>query len=153
MIKRKDGKQMSKTGILTILGTAGAFIANLFGGWDAALTTLLIFMAIDYLLGLIVAAVFHKSNKSESGGLDSRAGLKGLLKKGMVLLIVLVAARLDIMIGSNFIKDGVVIAFVANETISIIENAGIMGVPIPSVITNAIDILQRKSEKKDDVNA
>jgi toxin secretion/phage lysis holin len=110
-------------------------------------------MAIDYLLGLIVAAVFHKSNKSESGGLDSRAGLKGLLKKGMVLLIVLVAARLDIMIGSNFIKDGVVIAFVANETISIIENAGIMGVPIPSVITNAIDILQRKSEKKDDVNA
>lgn len=144
---------MNKTGILTILGTAGAFIANLFGGWDAALTTLLIFMAIDYLLGLIVAAVFHKSNKSESGGLDSRAGLKGLLKKGMVLLIVLVAARLDIMIGSNFIKDGVVIAFVANETISIIENAGIMGVPIPSVITNAIDILQRKSEKKDDVNA
>ena len=144
---------MSKTGILTILGTAGAFIANLFGGWDAALTTLLIFMAIDYLLGLIVAAVFHKSNKSESGGLDSRAGLKGLLKKGMVLLIVLVAARLDIMIGSNFIKDGVVIAFVANETISIIENAGIMGVPIPSVITNAIDTLQRKSEKKDDVNA
>jgi toxin secretion/phage lysis holin len=146
-------KQVNKTGILTILGTAGAFIANLFGGWDAALTTLLIFMAIDYLLGLIVAAVFHKSNKSESGGLDSRAGLKGLLKKGMVLLIVLVAARLDIMIGSNFIKDGVVIAFVANETISIIENAGIMGVPIPSVITNAIDILQRKSEKKDGVNA
>lgn len=144
---------MSKTGILTILGTAGAFIANLFGGWDAALTTLLIFMAIDYLLGLIVAAVFHKSNKSESGGLDSRAGLKGLLKKGMILLIVLVAARLDIVIGSNFIRDGVVIAFVANETISIIENAGIMGVPIPSVITNAIDILQRKSEKKDDVNA
>lgn len=144
---------MSKTGILTILGTAGAFIANLFGGWDAALTTLLIFMAIDYLLGLIVAAVFHKSNKSRSGGLDSRAGLKGLLKKGMVLLIVLVAARLDIMIGSNFIRDGVVIAFVANETISIIENAGIMGVPIPAVIINAVDILQKKSDEKDDVNA
>lgn len=138
---------MNKTGILTILGTAGAFIANLFGGWDAALTTLLIFMAIDYLLGLIVAAVFHKSNKSESGGLDSRAGLKGLLKKGMVLLIVLVAAQLDIVIGGNFIRDGVVIAFIANETISIIENAGVMGVPIPAVITNAIDILQRKSEK------
>ena len=144
---------MSKTGILTILGTAGAFIANLFGGWDAALTTLLIFMAIDYLLGLIVAAVFHKSNKSESGGLDSRAGLKGLLKKGMVLLIVLVAAQLDIVIGSNFIRDGVVIAFIANETISIIENAGIMGVPIPAVIINAIDILQKKSDEKDDVNA
>ncbi len=138
---------MNKTGILTILGTAGAFIANLFGGWDAALTTLLIFMAIDYLLGLIVAAVFHKSNKSENGALDSRASLKGLLKKGMILLIVLVAAQLDIVIGSNFIRDGVVIAFIANETISIIENAGIMGVPIPAVITNAIDILQRKSEK------
>lgn len=138
---------MNKAGILSIIGAIGAFIANMFGGWDAALTTLLIFMAIDYLLGLIVAAVFHKSNKSENGALDSRASLKGLLKKGMILLIVLVAAQLDIVIGSNFIRDGVVIAFIANETISIIENAGIMGVPIPAVIINAIDILQRKSEK------
>lgn len=138
---------MNKTGLLTILGTIGAFIAKMLGGWDAALTTLMIFMGIDFVLGLIVAAVFHKSNKSENGALDSRAGLKGLLKKGMILLIVLVAARLDITIGSNFIRDGVIVAFIANETISIIENAGIMGVPIPAVITNAIDILQRKSEK------
>ena len=144
---------MNKTGLLTILGTIGAFIAKMLGGWDAALTTLLIFMATDYLLGLIVAAVFHKSNKSENGALDSRASLKGLLKKGMILLIVLVAAQLDIVIGSNFIRDGVVIAFIANETISIIENAGIMGVPIPAVIINAIDILQKKSDEKDDVNA
>jgi toxin secretion/phage lysis holin len=147
---------MNKTGLLTILGTIGAFTAKMLGGWDDSLTTLLIFMGIDFVLGLIVAAVFHKSNKSENGALDSRASLKGLIKKGMILLIVLVAAQLDIMIGSNFIRDGVVIAFIANETISIIENAGIMGVPIPAVITNAIDILQRKSEKdvdKDDVNA
>lgn len=144
---------MNKAGVLTILGVVGTFIANMFGGWNASLTTLVIFMGIDFLLGLIVAAVFHKSNKSDSGALDSRASLKGLIKKGMILLIVLIAARLDIVIGSSFIRDGVVIAFIANETISIVENAGIMGVPIPSVITNAIDILQKESEKgikKDD---
>ena len=55
-------------------------------------------------------------------------------RKGVTLLIVLVACRLDVVMGSNFIKDAVVIAFLANETISIIENAGLMGITIPPVI-------------------
>jgi len=136
----------AKTWILGVLGTLGAIISSFFGGWNAALTTLVIFMAIDYLTGLLVAAVFHKSGKSENGALDSRAGFKGLLKKGMILLIVLIAHRLDLAIGSAFIKDAVVIGYIANETISIIENAGLMGLPIPNVIINAIDILKKKSD-------
>ena len=129
-----------------ILGTIGSAIASAFGGWDAALQTLLIFMGIDYLTGLIVAGVFHKSSKTESGALESRAGWKGLCRKGVTLLIVLVACRLDMIINSNFIRDAVVIAFVTNETISIIENAGLMGVPIPTVITKAIEVLKKKSD-------
>ena len=133
-----------KVTALSAIGVTGAFISTLFGGWDAALTTLVIFMGIDYLAGLLVAAVFHKSGKSEKGTLDSRASWKGLCKKGMMLLIVLIAVRLDLMIGTNYIRDAVIIAFVVNELISIIENAGLMGVPIPSVITKAIDVLQDK---------
>ena len=135
-----------KTGILTTIGAVGAFIASLFGGWDAALTTLIIFMAVDYITGLVVAGVFHKSQKTDTGALESRAGWKGLCRKGMTLFVVLIGCRLDLIIGTNFIRDAVVIAYVANETISIIENAGLMGLPIPSVITKAIDILKKKEE-------
>lgn len=130
----------------TIIGIIGGFISSIFGGWNAALTTLCIFMVVDYITGLIVAGVFKRSEKTETGGLESRAGWKGLCRKGVTLIIVLVAARLDMAIGATFIKDGVVIAFVANETISIVENAGLMGVPIPGVIMRAIDVLKKKAD-------
>ena len=133
-----------KTSIITIIGLIGSSLASLFGGWDAALTTLILFMGIDYLTGLIVAGVFHASGKTENGSLESRAGWKGLCRKGVTLLIVLIGCRLDLIMETNFIRDGVVIAFIANETISIIENAGLMGIPIPSVITNAIEVLNKK---------
>ncbi|MBR5582982.1 MAG: phage holin family protein [Lachnospiraceae bacterium] len=135
-----------KASLLTILGVLGATISSLFGGWDAALTTLMIFMGVDYLTGLIVAGVFHKSTKTESGSLESKAGWKGLCRKGMTLLIVLIACRIDLVMGTNFVRDAVVIGYIANETISIVENAGLMGLPIPSVITKAIEVLKKKSE-------
>lgn len=124
----------------------GGLIASMFGGWDAALITLMIFMGIDYLTGLIMAGVFHNSEKTPNGALESRAGWKGLCRKGVTLLIVLVACRLDLVMGSNFIRDAVVIGFIANETISIVDNAGLMGVPIPAVITRAIDVLKHQGE-------
>lgn len=141
-----------KEGICTGIGVLGGFIASLFGGWDAALITLVIFMGIDYLTGLIVAGVFHTSEKTENGTLESRAGWKGLCRKGVTLLVVLVGCRLDLIMGSNFIRDAVVIAFIANETISIIENAGLMGVPIPAVIVKAIEVLKKKAESEETKN-
>ena len=100
-----------------------------------------------HFYGIIVAGVFHRSGKSENGALESRAGFKGLCRKGMILLILLVACRLDLMLGTGYIKDCVCIAFVVNETLSIIENAGLMGVPIPQVLIKAIDVLKAKEEK------
>lgn len=132
----------------TALGTIGSGIALLFGGWDTALITLLIFMAIDYISGLIVAGVFKKSKKSETGGIQSHASFKGLIKKCMILAFVVIGCRLDLMMGASYIRDAVCITFIVNETISIIENAGLMGVPFPKVITNALDILNNKAEKK-----
>ncbi len=108
--------------VTTAFGVVGGFIASLFGG-DAALTTLVIFMGIDYVTGLIVAGVFHNSGKTESGALESRAGWKGLCRKGMTLLIVLIACRLDLIMNTSFVRDAVVIGYIANETISFVEKS------------------------------
>lgn len=128
------------------IGLAGAFIASLYGGWSQGMTTLIMFMAIDYIMGLLVAGIWHKSKKTEDGRLESRAGWKGLVRKGVTMLIVLVAARLDMTIGTTVIRDTAVIGFVANEGISIIENAGLMGVPLPAVIVNALEVLKNQAE-------
>ena len=131
------------------MGAVGSAVATLFGGWDAGLVTLLIFMGLDYVSGLVVAGVFHTSTKTDTGALESKAGWKGLCRKVMTLIFVLVAYRLDLVIGTNYIRDAVIIAFIANETISLVENAGLMGLPLPAVVTKAIDILQKKAERED----
>lgn len=138
-----------KEGICTVTGVIGSAIAAAFGGWDQALATLIIFMVIDYLSGIVVAAVFHKSTKSDDGTLESRAGWKGLCRKCVTLLFVLVAYRLDLAIGVNYIRNAVIIGFIANELISIVENAGLMGIPLPAVITSAIEVLTQKASAKD----
>ena len=136
-----------KTTLLTVVGAVGGAIAAAFGGWGEALTTLLIFMGADYVSGLVVAGVFHNSPKTASGALESNAGLKGLFRKAAMLLFVLIGHRLDLAVGTTYIRDAVCIAFIANEVLSVVENAGLMGVPIPEVITNAIDVLKNKEEK------
>lgn len=130
--------------ICTILGVISSVIASFFGGWDAGLTTLLIFMGLDYISGLLVAGVFKNSPKTATGVLESKAGWKGLCRKGMTLVFVLIAYRLDLVIGTDYIRNAVIIAFIANETISLVENAGLMGVPLPDTINKAIDILQKR---------
>lgn len=133
--------------VCTSIGMVGAAVSTIFGGWSEALTTLLICMVIDYITGLVVAGVFHNSPKSTSGALESNAGLKGLFRKAAMLLFVLIGHRLDLAVGTTYIRDAVCIAFIANEVLSLVENAGLMGVPIPEVITNAIDVLKNKEEK------
>lgn len=130
----------------SVIGAVGGYIASFFGGWTAGMTTLMIFMAIDYISGLIVAGVFSNSQKSENGALESRAGWKGLCRKGMTLLVVLIAYRLDLLIGTNYIRDAVVIGFCVNELISIFENIGLMGIKLPPILVKAIDILKDNAE-------
>lgn len=139
-----------KYGFCSIVGAIGSVFASFFGGWSAGLTTLIFFMAVDYFSGLAVAGIFHNSKKTDSGTLESRAGWKGLCRKCMTFVYVLIAYRLDLMIGTNYIRDAVVIAFVVNELISITENAGLMGLPLPDVIKKAIDILQSKGKEGTD---
>ena len=130
----------------TFIGIIGSTLASLLGGWDMALQTLIIFMTIDYVTGLMVAGIFNKSTKTKHGALESVAGWKGLCRKGVALLIVLIACRLDLLTGANLIRDAVVIAYCTNEAISIIENAGLMGVPIPTRLRKAIEALKSKED-------
>ena len=136
---------MEKT-FYTVIGVLGSGLAALFGGWDTAIIALVVAMSVDYITGLLVAGVFHNSGKTENGALESMAGFKGLCRKGAILLVVLVACQLDLIIGSNFIRDAAVISFVANEVISIVENVGLMGIEVPAPLVNAIEILRKKAE-------
>ena len=137
---------MEKSFFLIGLGAIGSVISELFGGWTSAMTTLVIFMLIDYITGILVAAVFKKSNKTEDGGLESKAGWKGLIRKFSTLLIVLVAIRLDFLFDSTLISSCVVFTFLANELLSLLENIGLMGIPLPSVLTEVISVLNKKGE-------
>ena len=135
-----------KNTLCTVAGVVGSFIASLFGGWDTGIGTLVLFMSIDFLSGLAVAGIFKKSTKTETGALESKAGFKGLCRKGMILFFVLIAYRLDLVIGTSYIRDAVIIGFMANELISIVENAGLMGIPMLPVIKEAIDLLKKKAD-------
>lgn len=138
-----------KENICTLVGVFGGFVAALLGGWDSALATLIIFMVIDFATGLIAAAM-GKSKHSKTGKLSSRAGWVGLAKKFCILLMVVVAVRMDILIGTTYIRDATCIGFCLNELLSIIENTGSMGIPYPTAIQKAIEVLQKKAGRLDD---
>lgn len=130
--------------ICTAMGLMGAAAAWAFGGWDSALTALVICMAVDYISGSTVALVFHKSRKTESGAYNSAYGLKGLCKKGLMLLFVVVAVQADRLLGADYVRDAVCIGFCANEMLSIVENLGLAGVPLPQAVVKALEQLQDK---------
>ena len=128
--------------ILSGVACVGAAIASLFGGWTGAMTTLVILMFIDYVTGIIVAGVFHASPKSSGGALSSAVGFKGICRKFVILLIVVVACRVDLLLDTNIIRDATCIGFCVNELVSITENAGLMGIPLPRKLVDAIEVLR-----------
>lgn len=128
--------------ILSGVACVGAAIASLFGGWTGAMTTLVILMLIDYVTGIIVAGVFHNSPKCSGGALSSAVGFKGICRKFVILLIVVVACRVDLLLDTNIIRDATCIGFCANELVSITENAGLMGIPLPRKLVEAIEVLR-----------
>lgn len=142
-----------KNVVLAALAATGAVVAEHLGGWDVALQVLVGFMAADYLTGLIVAGVFKRSAKSESGALESRAGFKGLVRKGGVLLLVYLAVLLDKATGAEYIRTAVCFFFIANEGLSILENLGLMGVPYPTFLKNMLQALREKNDGAEEKKA
>ena len=136
--------------ILTLIGSIGSIFSYLFGGFDKLLIALIVFIVIDFLSGLILAIVFKNSNKTRNGRLSSEAGIKGLAKKIFILFIVAVGTQLDLVLGVRFVRDGVVIAFISMEGLSILENVALAGVPVPKIIKNALEVLNKKDDKEDE---
>ena len=121
----------------------GGAIAGLFGGWNTMLTLLAAAMVLDYISGVMVA-VTGNSPKSATGALSSRAGFQGLMKKAFIMLIVLLATLLDRAIGNETLVFQMATAayYFANEGISILENAALLGVPFPEKIREMLEELK-----------
>lgn len=139
---------------LTTIKSIGAWCVGtmvyFIGGFDLFLEALLVCMMIDYLMGLTVAGLFQRSKKSDNGGLNSFIGWLGISKKITSLLFVVIGVELQKMTGIVGIREGIIIALVVNELISIIENAGLMGIPVPVQITKMIDILKQKEDENNE---
>lgn len=135
-----------KEAVLATLAASGAFLANALGGWDTLLQLLVALMAADYITGLVVAAVFKRSNKSESGTLDSNASFKGLARKCAVLVLVYIAVLLDTATGTHYVRSAVALFFIGNEGLSLLENVGLMGVKYPAFLKNMLQALRDKGE-------
>lgn len=135
-----------KNCVLGAIATVGAFVSHALGGWDAMMRLLVALMAVDFLTGCLVAGIWKKSNKSESGALDSKASFRGLVKKSMILLMVWVGVLLDNALGATYVRNAVVLFFVGNEGLSLLENLGLMGVPFPKFMEKALEALHDRGD-------
>ena len=135
-----------KTGVLALGAAAGALLSRWLGGWDAVMRMLVAVMAADYVTGVLLALVWQRSPKSAAGGLDSRAGFKGLCKKGGILLVIWLAVHLDQAMETNYIRTAVILFFTGNEGLSLLENLGLMGVPLPPVLKKSLEALRDKDK-------
>lgn len=128
--------------ICSILAGIGTGLVYLWGGFDVAMQCLLIAIALDYVSGIIKAFVLKQ--------LSSNVGFKGILKKVGILVVVALAVLIDRVTGeSGAIRTLVIYYFVANEGLSIIENAGKAGLPIPHSIKEALQALKKQGDKDD----
>ena len=132
-----------------LAGAVGA-VAGLLGEWNVLLTILAIMMALDYFTGLIVAWR-GRSPKTEGGGVSSRVGFDGLIRKAFIMVVVLVATLLDTAIGNaaHVFQTAAVMYYIANEGISILENTALMGVNYPKFIINALEAMRDKNDNMD----
>lgn len=129
----KHMENMFKTSV-AVLGTVGSY---LYGGWSPLLLMLLSFVVLDYITGVLAAF--------KEGNLSSKVGFRNIPKKIMIFALVAVGHLIDGALGeSHIVRDSVIFFYLANEAISILENAGRTGLPVPEVLKNAITALKGK---------
>ena len=123
------------------VGLGGGLASFLFGGWSALLQTLVLFIVLDYVIGVMVAG-YH-------GQLNSKVGFKGIAKKVLILLLVATAHQIDLLLGDgSLVRDSVIFFYLANELLSILESVGRTNLPIPNVLRKAVETLNSKGEGK-----
>lgn len=146
----KGVKRMKLNQLCVATGLAGSVVAHLFGEYDMIFEALIVLMVLDYVSGFMVGFA-SKSLKTESGGLNSNVGFKGLCRKCMTLIFVIAAHYLDLILGVDYVRNAVVIGFCVNELVSLVENAGLIGLPLPASLTKAIEVLKTKGDKDENI--
>lgn len=121
------------------VAVVGTFLTTFFGGWDTMLRVLVLFVAIDYVVG-VTAAWFEKK-------LNSEIGARGIVKKFLLFVVVALAVQVDLALGQEIFRSLAVWFYLANEALSIIENAGRCGVPIPSFLKTALEQMKQKADE------
>lgn len=125
-------------------GAIGSLLINLIGKPTDDLIILIVLMIIDLVVGFLISAIWQKSTKTDTGKLSSGVMFKGIIKKFFTIVIVVIACQLDILLAMNVIRHIVIIAFVVEEILSITENIAITGIKIPTIITRALDVLEKE---------
>lgn len=132
-----------------LFGAAIGAVAAYFGQLQLILFLLMVAMVTDFATGVLCASLF-KSDKTEQGGLESKACSKGLMRKGVILLVVLLGGVFDVTFGVDYFTPMIISGFIVSELISIIENCGTMGIPLPKALTNMVEALRKNSELKEE---
>ena len=136
----------NKTAVLVLLAGIGSTISGALGGWDGFLKILVAMMCCDYITGILVAGIWKNSGKSDSGALDSKAGFKGIIKKGIILMLVWLGALMDEGLGVAYVRNAICMFFIGNEGLSLLENMGLMGVPYPKQFKDALEALRKQGD-------
>ena len=132
-----------------VLAAIGGAIASFFTGLPAIIWVLIAVMSIDYATG-IICGLMGKSPNTENGGVSSKMAFRGLLKKALIILVVLLAALLDKAVsmgtGATFeaVAGATCLWFIASEGFSILENVASMGIPVPKILLQALEIMRQK---------
>ena len=139
-----NGVQLKNT-VLFALSIVGSLIVNFLGGVDTVLIALMLFMAVDYITGIAVAFIFHKSKKTVGGGASSKECLKGIVKKMCMLLLVGLAHELDVILGVDYTRTMAILFLIGNEGLSVLENMGLMGITYPAFLIKALESLKENN--------
>ncbi len=135
--------------MIECVAAIGGMVVGMYGGWTPGSRVLVILMVVDYITGLACALTGH-SAKTESGHFWSKVAFMGLVKKGVIMLVILVAAQLDNVLGAgdgmSLFRSAAEFFYIASEGLSIVENAGLLGVPVPKGIKQALEVLRDKND-------
>lgn len=141
-------EKITRLDISVFIGALGGFIGNVLGGWDIALRVALTLMCTDFIVGFIVAFVFKSSSKTKNGKISSEALFKGLVKKGLMLVMILVGHQLDIVTNQEILRNGVCYYIIVMEVTSLIESWSISGLSYPKIFDKVLEVLSMKTEGK-----
>jgi toxin secretion/phage lysis holin len=130
-----------------IVGGVIGLITTLYGGFTMGVQVLLIFAICDWVTGVFTSIVLGKSDKTINGAYSSKVGFEGICRKVLMFIFVMLAHQVDLLVGTDYLKDAICIAFILNECYSMLENAKLWGLSIPTTIIEVLENFKNKYSK------